>query len=222
MKNKLFLLGCLLLITSTTSAQFNAYDRPSYPSQQNLPTMDEMMLAPMIKMKQYKTNMEYLNALIDWIFNLKEDQTDNQFQSEIDGYYKVLKSYYDKDLAVAGGSLKQIELKIGESIVSYNNRIKKSYGSQNTTTSTTRAYNTTNTLNIPRTENYLPRISVPHDSSNLQIFTEAFLRDCASPIGNTIGIIPKNVSVTFLSKENGYYQVRYGKYEGYVSEIFVE
>jgi tetratricopeptide (TPR) repeat protein len=87
----------------------------------------EQIQAPARMMRQrYDNNAAKVNALIDWTFELKKNKTDNEFQRQIDDYYKVLKSYYDNnlDLARMDTQIKQVELGIKEAIDAYNKRVE--------------------------------------------------------------------------------------------------
>lgn len=86
----------------------------------------EQIQAPARMMRQkYDNNAAKVNSLIDWTFELKKNKTDNEFQRQIDNYYKELKSYYDNnlDLARMDTQIKQVELGIKEAIDAYNKRV---------------------------------------------------------------------------------------------------
>lgn len=115
----------LIIITSLSCfSQINQYDTPSHATYTPL-TMEQIQAPARMMRQRYDNNAAKVNALIDWTFELKKNKADNEFQRQIDNYYKVLKSYYDNnlDLARMDTQIKQVELGIKEAIDAYNQRV---------------------------------------------------------------------------------------------------
>jgi len=92
------------------------------------PLSFEEMITPLkIAQEKYNNNSAKVDALINWIFELKKNTNETEFTLRMDYFYKELKSYYEKDIDLArmDAQIKQVELGIKEAIDSYNTRVSE-------------------------------------------------------------------------------------------------
>ena len=210
---KLFLFILFCSLYTVGYAQINAYDRSSY-SKLSLPSFDEMVKVAQNKQQQYDQNAQYIDVLIDWIFDLKQQANDANFNSAMDACYNSLKSFYNKDLSVMGRQIKQVELHIKEAIDNYNNKIQRQQStSHQNTYSSYRSYSQPQTYHT----NY--------DGQSPVIITKLScpLRDKPSAAsGTSLLWISSQCRLEFLSKEGEYYKTRCGEIVGYINEMFID
>lgn len=112
----LFILGLISIVVGAQvpyTRQFNPVD---------LGTIQNVLNE---KQAAYDQNRKYIDNLIDWIYDLKQQTTEQKFLTSLDYYYKKLRSFDGKDLATLGSEIRKIEYGIKEEIDNYNTRIKE-------------------------------------------------------------------------------------------------
>jgi len=120
----IFLLIICGLSISTSFAQYKTVKPVEYKSQYD-PESTRMAREIMIRSQQkYDNNRQYIDNLIDWIFDLKTKTNDEDFIYAMNVYYKKLRSYDDKDLGRLTNDIRNVELSIKEEIYKYNSRLK--------------------------------------------------------------------------------------------------
>lgn len=118
----------LLFIGKLAFAQVNRYDRPATATFKNTyvsPDFNLMMKVLNDKQAAYDQNKNYIDALINWIYELKSQANETQFISSMDSYYKKLRSFDGEDLSVMSNQIRAVELGIKEEIDKYNTRAKE-------------------------------------------------------------------------------------------------
>ncbi|MFV0312939.1 MAG: hypothetical protein ACK5KN_14995 [Dysgonomonas sp.] len=85
----------------------------------------EMESAVMAVQKKYEANEKRVDALIDYIFEIKEQTSDKEFLQKMDSYYKKLKSFYGQDLARMDREIREVQLGIKEEVDKYNRKNKE-------------------------------------------------------------------------------------------------
>jgi len=117
-----------LLISNLGFSQVNRYSNPAratYKSTYVPPDFEFMYKALKDRQARYDQNKKYVDALIDWIFQLKSSTTEERFISSMDSYYKKLRAFDGKDFSTLSNKIRAIELGIKEEIDKYNSRIKE-------------------------------------------------------------------------------------------------
>lgn len=118
------ILICSILSLAQTSRFFTP-GKSTYTSQ-FVPTpldADAIMKAGAKRQAAYDQNQKYIDALIDWIYDIKAKTNDRDFHSTMDTHYKKLRSFDGKDLSLMRDQIRQVELGIKEEIDKYNSRI---------------------------------------------------------------------------------------------------
>lgn len=118
----------LLFISKLVCAQVNRYDRPAAATFKNTyvsPDFNLIMKVLNDKQAAYDQNRNYIDALINWIYELKSQTNETQFISSMDSYYKKLRSFDGEDLSVMSNQIRAVELGIKEEIDKYNTRVKE-------------------------------------------------------------------------------------------------
>jgi tetratricopeptide (TPR) repeat protein len=124
-------INCLvffLLIGQLAFPQVNRYDRPApatFKSTYVSPDFNLMMKVLNDKQAAYDQNKNYIDALINWIYDLKSKTNDKQFIESMDLYYKRLREFDNQDLSLMSNNIRQVELSIKEEIDKYNTRVKE-------------------------------------------------------------------------------------------------
>lgn len=85
----------------------------------------EMESAVMAVQRKYEANEKKVDALIDYIFEIKEQTTDKDFLKKIDKYYEKLKGFYGQDLARMDREIREVQLGIKEEVDNYNRKSKE-------------------------------------------------------------------------------------------------
>jgi predicted Holliday junction resolvase-like endonuclease len=129
-KYHLFLFTFIVLGLLNATAQINRYSKP-------IPADVKSSFVPISKEKLnsirselnrrqalYDNNKKHIDALIDWVFDLRNKDTDQTFQTQMKKHYKSLRAFDGKDLSLESNSIRNIELAIKEDILDYNNRVK--------------------------------------------------------------------------------------------------
>lgn len=124
MKRKFFLAVFMLIISnSVLIAQHFRYtgkgvERRTY----------EELSKPLKQLEETHNNVEkYLDGLVDYVIGIRTNNNiDKQLKDEMDNTYTLLKTYYDKGLALpeVQKELKDIELDIKDKILNYNKRLE--------------------------------------------------------------------------------------------------
>lgn len=125
---KVVFLSLFILFSLSGFAQVNRYDRPAQSTYQNTyvsPDFNLLMKVLNDKQAAYDQNKNYIDALINWIYDLKSKTNEKQFIALMDSYYKKLRGFDGQDLSVMSNNIRQIELGIKEEIDKYNTRIKE-------------------------------------------------------------------------------------------------
>lgn len=128
MKKLFFFIFCSLI--NNLNAQTNMYEKP-------IPTNPQSTFVPLSnsqlnlirseinrKNAEYEYNKKQIDDLIDWVFDLRNKETDEILQKKLSNYYKILRDFDGKDLSVESNNIREINLSIKEDILEYNNRIK--------------------------------------------------------------------------------------------------
>lgn len=123
MKKLIFSLILLSLIFQGYS-QVNRFSKEVPTATYTPSTFDELLYAPRIMKERYDQNAAKVDDLINWIFELKKQTTESQFLNAMDVYYKLLKTFYEKDLARYDDQIRKVKFSIMEEIEKYNIRIK--------------------------------------------------------------------------------------------------
>jgi tetratricopeptide (TPR) repeat protein len=117
----------LLAVTSSYS-QINAYSKPTqhvYKSTYVSPDWNLLMQIMDKKTAQYDENSEYLDALLDYIFEIKSKTSDLQLHKELNIQHNKLMNLANTDLSLAGNSLRHIEYSIKGSVGKFISREKE-------------------------------------------------------------------------------------------------
>lgn len=128
-KIKLFLI--FFLISNIIIAQ-NRFNTPiitehtqTYESQ--YVPIDYQAIQNALDRKQaiYDKNKEYIDNIINWIFEMKKQTNDKDFIMAIDYYYYKLRELDNADLSQYSNYIRDIELSIKEEVEKYNTRLKQ-------------------------------------------------------------------------------------------------
>lgn len=124
MKRKLFLVVFMLMISnSVIIAQHFRYTGQGVKRR----TYEELS-KPLMQLEATHNNVEkYLDGLVDYVIGIRTNNNiDKQLKDEMDNTYTLLKTYYDKGLALpeVQKELKDIELDIKDKILNYNKRLE--------------------------------------------------------------------------------------------------
>lgn len=86
----------------------------------------EMESAVMTVQRKYEMNERKVDALIDYLFEIKGQTSDREFLSRMDNYTKILKSFYDLDLARMDTEIREIQFDIKNEVDKYNRKQNES------------------------------------------------------------------------------------------------
>lgn len=122
MKKSAFLIALFLIVGLPAFSQ-NAipYQSPSVPVDFNL--LQQIMTA---KDRQYENNRNYIGKLTDWIYDLKNQTSDELFNKVMDADLETLKSFEKEDLGALYNNIRAVELNIKKTIIAYNRRMSGS------------------------------------------------------------------------------------------------
>jgi hypothetical protein len=126
MKKLIFSLILLSLIFQGYS-QVNRFWKDVPTATYTPSTFDELLYAPRIMQERYDKNAAKVDDLINWIFELKKQTTESQFLNAMDVYYKLLKTFYEKDLARYDDQIRKVKFSIMEEIEKYNIKIGRAH-----------------------------------------------------------------------------------------------
>lgn len=86
----------------------------------------EMENVVMTVQRKYEMNERKVDALIDYLFEIKGQTSDREFLSRMDNYTKILKSFYDLDLARMDTEIREIQFDIKNEVDNYNRKQNES------------------------------------------------------------------------------------------------
>ncbi len=194
---KTILFNLLVIIFSVNSyAQIGPYDKPSYSTFTPL-TQKEILMPALIMKQRYDNNAAKVDALIQYILDLKEQTNDKEFLATMDNYYDELMKFYDFDLANMDKEIRKAKFIIQEEVNKYNRRIK-------------------NQNEIANNQN----ISVQKDLSKLRGYQKTY---DLSPIleepnvnAKELGKVKNQIVEIIALYDKNFYKVRSGGIEGYL------
>lgn len=119
---KLLLFSILLFGVKISFCQITPNSRPTqhvYQSTYESPDWGLILQVLEKKNAAYEKNSEYLDALLNFIFETKTKTNDERLHRELNAQYSKLIKLADTDLAIANNSLRKIELSIKKSIENF-------------------------------------------------------------------------------------------------------
>ena len=132
MKKFLFLvIGVLSFCFMDSIAQINRFSKPVPANFEStyVPLSSEQISAIKSALDRrqalHDNNKKHIDNLIDWLFELRNKDTDELFQNQMKVHYKKLRAFDGKDLSVETEKIRTIELGIKENILDYNFRVKE-------------------------------------------------------------------------------------------------
>jgi len=132
MVKKKYLCLFILLVAGflNSSAQINRFSKPIPADVKSnfVPISKEQINSIRSELNRrqalYDNNKKHIDALIDWVFDIRNKDTDEIFQTQMKNHYKSLRAFDGKDLSQESNNIRKIELAIKEDILDYNNRVK--------------------------------------------------------------------------------------------------
>jgi len=200
-----------ILIVFLSGAQTNRYYQPgsSTYTPQFVP-VDYTQLQKTLEQRQslYDKNRAHTDYLLDWILDAKLNTDEEQFLSDLDRYYKILRTLDGKDFSKASYALRVITLEIKETTYEYNKRMKKNKENKEKRELSTHNENVGNYKFIATfdgTFNGLP------------------LREHPDPYSKDIYLCPDD-AVIYVIEESGdsYFKVHVNGHTGYLSKLFIK
>lgn len=237
MKKLIFFIFCSLI--NNLNAQTNMYEKP-------IPANPQSTFVPLSNNKlnlirselnrreaQYDNNQKQIDYLIDWVFDLRNKETDEILQKKLSNYYKILRDFEGKDLSLESDNIRQINLSIKEDILDYNNRIKLKNKesvlreSEKNNKENTKTLKKSISINIAiklaekQFSDYLPKILKSHDAilDLQQSFIGDFTGDGVKDVVIYFSLAPKGGGNTIvgqglvLYKNNGFEVKVFAGYE---------
>lgn len=196
----------LLFFIKLSISQITPYFRPAQQStfQSGYESPDWSLILEILEKKNavYEKNSEYLDALLNFIFEAKSKSNDAKLHKELDIEYSNLLILADTDLSVAHNSLRKIELTIKKSIENYvarekeNNSPEKFYGIGYNSLET-RDYNNA-ILNFSKVIELAPEYE-PAYTLRAQCYSDLGYHNKALPdLNKSLELKPDNVYSLFL------------------------
>ncbi len=123
---KTYITVALLGIALSSFAQINRYSNGPIPAniQSTYTPLDLNAVENAINKRQqeYDDNQKKIDGLIDWIYELKGQTSDEEFKEALSEYYKTLRSFDGQDLSRMNDEIRDVELGIKELIDKYNSK----------------------------------------------------------------------------------------------------
>lgn len=214
----ILLIVLAFIMPPRVNAQFEGEYLPSYSPQ------NQQMLRRALEgaNQRYTENIKYIELLYRWVYDLKLQTNESKFNKEMDSYILQLDTLFQSEtLHNERRRIIQIENRIKQSILNYNQRIEESIRAEReanrgprTTTATDRSAPSKGNAQAETSESKHVNTSVLVRTGN------AYIRNEPHPYAEKIIRAPKNRRVRILEKaRSGYWKVSYNSRVGYINEV---